>query len=53
MDLLAEHNVISLPTFIILDEDGKSLSTKIGAQSESALREWIDTYVEYDQNLDG
>jgi thioredoxin-like negative regulator of GroEL len=50
MDLLAEHNVVSLPTFVLLDSKGKSLGTKIGAQSDLALREWIDTHVETDQS---
>ncbi len=41
-ELAARFNVLAIPTFIILDEQGAEKSRKRGAVSKEVLKEWIN-----------
>ncbi len=36
-----KYGVVSLPTFIILDEDGKVLAKRLGASPKDQFIEWV------------
>lgn len=40
-ELLRKYDVMSIPTLVLLDSDGKELGKQVGAQSLIVLREWI------------
>ena len=40
-DTTQRYNVKSVPTMIILDDDGNVVSNKTGALSESQLKDWF------------
>lgn len=40
--LLRDYDVMSIPTLVLLDADGKELSKMVGQQSKIVLREWLE-----------
>jgi len=41
-ELAATYRVRSVPTLIMVDEDGKSLKMMVGVKSESIIKEWLN-----------
>lgn len=42
-DLMAEYDIRSIPTLVLLDEKGQVVGSLIGQQSESKLRDFIES----------
>ena len=40
----SKYGIMSIPTLLLFKE-GKLVSTQVGVQQKSALREWIDTHI--------
>lgn len=40
--LAAQFGVLSIPTFVLVDEQGAERSRKMGAMPKETLKEWID-----------
>jgi thioredoxin 1 len=41
-ELAATYRVRSVPTLIMVDEDGQSLKMMVGVKSESIIKEWLN-----------
>jgi len=41
-EVAATYRVRSVPTLVMLDENGKTLKTMVGVRSESILKEWLN-----------
>lgn len=41
-EVAATYRVRSVPTLVMLDENGKTLKTMVGVKSESILKEWLN-----------
>lgn len=44
-DTTQRYNVKSVPTMIILDDEGVAVSNKTGALSESQLKDWFNDVI--------
>lgn len=44
-DTTQKYNIKSVPTMIILDDDGNVVSNKTGALSESQLKDWFNDVI--------
>lgn len=51
-ELMAEHDVISLPT-ILLKIDDKVWGKSVGVKSEAEYRQWIDTHLTVEDTYSG
>jgi thioredoxin len=40
-----KFNVMSIPTFIIVDEEGKEVDKKMGAMPKEQLLSWINSHI--------
>jgi thioredoxin-like negative regulator of GroEL len=45
-DLLAQYDVKSIPTLVLLGAEGEVLDQVVGLQSEPFLRDWFDKHLE-------
>jgi len=41
-DVAAEYRIRSVPTLVMVNEDGQALKTIVGVKSETILKEWLN-----------
>lgn len=44
-ELMRKYDVRSLPTFILIDENGKDVGTAVGSSTEAEFRSWVNTTI--------
>lgn len=51
-DLLRDYDVRSIPTLVLVNNDGEIISALVGAHSKDQLKDWLKTEIGVDDTLE-